>query len=205
MTDIQVEFERLWERGAQREALALVVAAWREPLRRLAIRKGARESNAEDIVQAALLRFYLSYGAKRYSVIKAVLYTTVARLAWNERRAERRHPRVGIEHDAAQMRCAGSNYEPESILTWAEDLARLRAALNLLPEAHREIVRLRYLEEQALEVGEIAESMGRSKRWVEKAITASRQELRGRLGRDRGERDHGNASREPCGGCTRAA
>lgn len=152
----------------------------RDLARRHISRGLAARVDADDIVQSVFRRFFHAAKEGRYQspsggeLWELLLASTVNRVRTAEayHRAEKR--------DLAQT----VGWEPSDSATAPGD--GLDAALNLavdevldlLPEAHREVIRLRM---DGNEVAEIAAALSRSKRTVERTLQEARERLRSLL------------------------
>ena len=121
---------------------------------------------SQDLLQATLLKSYARLREFR-GAEPAELMAWLAAIARNEvadqvdfqrrqRRDRARETALGAEAEAvpAPVRSALSQ------VIWSEQAARLEAALEALPEPHREVIVLRKLEERSF--AQIGERLGRS-------------------------------------------
>ena len=135
----------------EQEAFAAEALTFLEPLFATALRLTRNRSDAEDLVQDTFvkaLRF-----SSRYTPgtnLKAWLYTILHNTWRNRRRDAGREP-VDVDSPrveaAAQADAAATADTPERILLRATLDADLQAALDALPDAFREAVWLRDVEE----------------------------------------------------------
>ena len=134
-----------------REALSYV-----DSLYGTALRLTRRPADAEDLVQDTYLKaFRAASQFRRGSNLKAWLFTILHNTYRNMRRHDGRNP-VDVDSDYVEQAPQPANeYSPEQILTRATLDADLQAALDALPEAFRQAVWLRDVEE--LTYAEIAE------------------------------------------------
>jgi len=142
-------------------ALAVEALRFLEPLFATALRLTRNRSDAEDLVQDTFVKVLRFSGRFTPGTnLKAWLYTILHNTWRNQRRGAARDtveidsPRV--EDAAATGSDAGDS--PERILLRATLDADLQAALDALPEAFREAVWLRDVEE--FSYAEIAEMLG---------------------------------------------
>jgi RNA polymerase sigma-70 factor (ECF subfamily) len=114
-----------------------------------ALRLTRRPADAEDLVQDTYVKAFRSSSQfTRGTNLKAWLFTILHNTFLNMRRHDGRNP-VDVDSDAveraADMRA--SQQTPEQLLTRATLNADLQAALDSLPEAFRQAVWLRDVEE----------------------------------------------------------
>ncbi len=140
-------------------------AARFEPLRPMVFRVACRlvgENDAEDVVMETFLKAWQALPGFH---ARASLKTWLFRIAWNcandhwrRRQRERRH---GLSPDADSpdlAALADSRPSPADLAADADDAARVRHALALLPEAMRTTLLLRYADD--LSYREIAAATG---------------------------------------------
>jgi RNA polymerase sigma-70 factor (ECF subfamily) len=134
-----------------REALSYV-----DSLYGTALRLTRRPADAEDLVQDTYLKAFRSASQfRRGTNLKAWLFTILHNTYRNMRRHDGRNP---VDVDSEYVEHApepATGYSPEQLLTRATLDADLQAALDALPEAFRQAVWLRDVEE--LTYAEIAE------------------------------------------------
>ena len=114
-------------------------------------------SDAEDIVQDAMLRAYRAFGGFRGNNIRPWLLAIV-RNCWRSRAAEvqrRGHSALPEEDDRPLV---DEGADPEVQALRASESRRLSAVISALPEAFREVLILREVED--LSYQEIAEATG---------------------------------------------
>src|SRR5512138_3357291 len=128
----------------EREALGCV-----DSLYGTALRLTANPADAEDLVQDTYLKAFRSvHQFEPGTNLKAWLFTILHNTFRNARRHDGRSP-VDVDSEAVE-RAAGegpAEQSPEQILTRATLDADLQAALDALPEAFRQAVWLRDVEE----------------------------------------------------------
>ena len=140
------------------EALALL-----EPLFATALRLTRNRSDAEDLVQDTYVKAFRSADQfERGTNLKAWLYT-ILHNTWRNRRRDASRDTVEVDSDRVEQAVAAGNGPaatdtPEHILLRATLDADLQAALDELPDAFREAVWLRDVEE--FTYGEIAAMLG---------------------------------------------
>ena len=143
------------------DAFAAEALRFLEPLFATALRLTRNRSDAEDLVQDTFVK------ALRFSArftpgtnLKAWLYT-ILHNTWRNRRRDASRDTVEIDSprvDEAAATGAAAGETPELLLLRSTLDADLQAALDALPEAFREAVWLRDVEE--FSYAEIAEMLG---------------------------------------------
>jgi RNA polymerase sigma-70 factor, ECF subfamily len=121
-----------------------------------ALRLTRRAQDAEDLVQDTYLKAFRSaYQFERGTNLKAWLFTILHNTYRNMRRHDVRNP-VDVDSEAVDRAAdgAGDRDTPEQLLSRAALDADLQAALDALPDAFRQAVWLRDVEE--LSYAEIA-------------------------------------------------
>ena len=121
-----------------------------------ALRLTRRPADAEDLVQDTYLKAFRSSAQfQRGTNLKAWLFTILHNTFRNMRRHDGRNP-IDVDSELVEQAAADSSHEftPEQLLTRASLDADLQAALDALPEAFRQAVWLRDVEE--LSYAEIA-------------------------------------------------
>jgi RNA polymerase sigma-70 factor, ECF subfamily len=139
------------------EALGLL-----EPLFATALRLTRNRSDAEDLVQDTYVKAFRFAGRfERGTNLKAWLYT-ILHNTWRNRRRDASRDTVEVDSERVEQAAAfdgpAALDSPEHILLRATLDADLQAALDELPEAFREAVWLRDVEE--FSYAEIAEMLG---------------------------------------------
>lgn len=139
------------------EALGLL-----EPLFATALRLTRNRSDAEDLVQDTYVKaFRFADRFARGTNLKAWLYT-ILHNTWRNRRRDAARDTVEVDSERVAQAAAfdgpAAHDTPEHILLRATLDADLQAALDGLPEAFREAVWLRDVEE--FSYAEIAEMLG---------------------------------------------
>jgi len=158
-----------------REALSYV-----DSLYGAALRLTRRPADAEDLVQDTYLKaFRAASQFRRGSNLKAWLFTILHNTYRNMRRHDGRNP-VDVDSEfVEQAPQPASEYSPEQLLTRATLDADLQAALDGLPEAFRQAVWLRDVEE--LSYAEIAQVLDVPLGTVMSRISRGRRALFERL------------------------
>ena len=143
------------------DALAAEALRYLEPLFATAMRLTRNRSDAEDLVQDTFVKVLRFSGQFTPGTnLKAWLYT-ILHNTWRNRRRGAARDTVEIDSprvDEAAAAGSDAGDTPERILLRATLDADLQAALDALPEAFREAVWLRDVEE--FSYGEIAKMLG---------------------------------------------
>lgn len=155
--------ERSADARADAEAFASGALGYLEPLYATALRLTRNRSDAEDLVQDTYVKaFRFKDRFERGTNLKAWLYT-ILHNTWRNRRRDA--SKDTVEVDSARVEQAATSaggpaaFEtPERILLRATLDADLQAALDALPEAFRDAVWLRDVEE--FSYAEIAGMLG---------------------------------------------
>ena len=114
-----------------------------------ALRLTRRPADAEDLVQDTYLKaFRASTQFERGTNLKAWLFTILHNTFRNMRRHDGRNP-VDVDSETVEQAAdaAGAHHTPEQLLTRATLDVDLQAALDALPDAFRQAVWLRDVEE----------------------------------------------------------
>ena len=150
-----------------------------------ALRLTRRPADAEDLVQDTFLKaFRASHQFERGTNLKAWLFTILHNTFRNVRRHDGRNP---VEVDSEAVDRAAGDIEgaqsPEQILARATLDADLQAALDGLPEAFREAVWLRDVEELSyadmakvldIPIGTVMSRISRGRRALFQALQGTR-------------------------------
>jgi|SRR4051794_29883980 len=146
--------------GGEDRAFADEALSYVDALYGTALRLTRRPQDAEDLVQETYLKaFRASRQFKRGTNLKAWLFTILHNTFLNIRRHDGRNPvEVNSETVEQAVDTAGDDRTPEKLLTRATLDGELQAALDSLPEAFRQAVWLRDVEE--FSYAEIAEIVG---------------------------------------------
>lgn len=154
-----------------------------------ALRLTRRGPDAEDLVQDTYLKAFRSAAQfQRGTNLKAWLFTILHNTFRNMRRHDGRNP-VDVDSDAVEQAANLSVHDqtPEQILTRATLDADLQAALDALPDAFRQAVWLRDVEEltyaeiaQVLSVpiGTVMSRISRGRRMLYERLAGGRMEER---------------------------
>ena len=141
---------------ADEEAFAREALSYVDSLYGTALRLTRRPADAEDLVQDTYLKAFRSAAQfQRGTNLKAWLFTILHNTYRNMRRHDVRSP-VDVDSEAVDRAAdgAGDRDTPEQLLSRATLDADLQAALDALPDAFRQAVWLRDVEE--LSYAEIA-------------------------------------------------
>ena len=116
-----------------------------------ALRLTRRPADAEDLVQDTYLKaFRASTQFERGTNLKAWLFTILHNTFRNMKRHDGRNP-IAVDSEAVEQAdsadAGGPQFNPEQLLTRATLDADLKAALDDLPDAFRQAVWLRDVEE----------------------------------------------------------
>jgi RNA polymerase sigma-70 factor (ECF subfamily) len=152
-----------------------------------AMRLTRRAPDAEDLVQETYLKaFRASKQFERGTNLKAWLFTILHNTYRNVRRHDGRNP-VDVNSETVEQAVdvAGADQTPEQILTRATLDADLQAALDALPEAFRQAVWLRDVEEFAyaeiaamleIPIGTVMSRISRGRRMLFERLAHTRAE-----------------------------
>jgi RNA polymerase sigma-70 factor, ECF subfamily len=156
-----------------------------------ALRLTRRPADAEDLVQDTYLKaFRAADQFERGSNLKAWLFTILHNTFRNMRRHDGRNP-VDVDSEVVERAVdSGAQAQtPEQLLTRATLDADLQAALDSLPEAFRQAVWLRDVEEFSyaeiarmveVPIGTVMSRISRGRRLLYERLTAARADAPGR-------------------------
>ena len=165
-----------------REALSYI-----DSLYGTALRLTRRPADAEDLVQDTFLKAFRSAGQfERGTNLKAWLFTILHNTFRNMRRHDGRNP-IEVDSDVVEQAedVAGQNQTPEQLLTRATLDVDLQAALDALPDAFRQAVWLRDVEEFSyaeiakmidVPIGTVMSRISRGRRMLYERLAGSRAE-----------------------------
>jgi RNA polymerase sigma-70 factor (ECF subfamily) len=171
---------RAAEEAFEREALSHI-----DSLYGTAMRLTRRVTDAEDLVQDTYLKAFRSAAQfERGTNLKAWLFTILHNTFRNMRRHDGRNP-IDVDSEVVEQAAGDSarDFTPEQLLTRASLDADLQAALDALPDAFRQAVWLRDVEE--LSYAEIAKVLDIPIGTVMSRISRGRRALFERLARAR--------------------
>ena len=166
--------------GFAREALSHI-----DSLYGTALRLTRRPADAEDLVQDTYLKAFRASGQfERGTNLKAWLFTILHNTFRNMRRHDGRNP-IDTDSEAVEqaMDTSATNQTPEQLLTRATLDADLQAALDALPDAFRQAVWLRDVEEFSYAeiarmidapIGTVMSRISRGRRLLYERLAASR-------------------------------
>ncbi|MEP6918939.1 MAG: sigma-70 family RNA polymerase sigma factor [Acidobacteriota bacterium] len=162
------------------DAFSLEALSYIDNLYGTAVRLTRRPADAEDLVQDTYLKAFRSSAQfQRGTNLKAWLFTILHNTFRNMRRHDGRNP-VDVDSEVVEHAPnPSSQHTPEQLLTRAALDADLQAALDALPEAFRQAVWLRDVEE--LSYAEIAGVLGVPVGTVMSRISRGRRALSERL------------------------
>jgi RNA polymerase sigma-70 factor (ECF subfamily) len=166
--------------GFAREALSYV-----DSLYGTALRLTRRPADAEDLVQDTYLKAFRAAGQfERGTNLKAWLFTILHNTFLNMRRQDGRSP-VNVDSDTVERAAdvMAQEHTPEQLLTRATLDADLQAALDSLPDAFRQAVWLRDVEEfsyaeiagiTGVPIGTVMSRISRGRRMLFERLTAAK-------------------------------
>ena len=162
------------------EAFAAEVLSFLDPLYATALRLTRNRADAEDLVQDTVVKaLRFSDRFARGTNLKAWLYTILHNTWRNRRRDASRQPvdvdSTRVDEAATQVDGPTAAETPERILLRQTLDADLQSALDALPEAFRQAVWLRDVEE--FSYAEIAEMLGIPLGTVMSRISRGRRQL----------------------------
>ena len=170
--------------GFETEALSYI-----DSLYGTALRLTRRGADAEDLVQDTYLKAFRSASQfERGTNLKAWLFTILYNTFRNMRRHDSRDP-IDVDSEIVEQAAGESAHEqtPEQILTRATLDADLQAALEALPQAFRQAVWLRDVEELtyaeiaqvlSIPIGTVMSRISRGRRLLYERLTSTRARTR---------------------------
>jgi len=177
------------------EAFAREALSYVDSLYGTALRLTRRPADAEDLVQDTYLKAFRSEAQfQRGTNLKAWLFTILHNTFRNMRRHDGRNP-VDVDSEFIEQAPAhgAGDYSPEELLTRATLDVDLQEALDALPEAFRQAVWLRDVEE--LTYAEIANVLDVPIGTVMSRISRGRRALYERLQQRRADESAGAGER----------
>jgi RNA polymerase sigma-70 factor (ECF subfamily) len=176
------------------EAFASEALSYVDSLYGTALRLTRRPADAEDLVQDTYLKAFRS--ARQFQPgtnLKAWLFTILHNTFRNMLRHDGRNP-IDVDSDVVEQAPASApgDYSPEELLTRATLDADLQAALDELPDAFRQAVWLRDVEELTyaeiagvldVPIGTVMSRISRGRRALYAALQATRGRNSGAVGR----------------------
>jgi RNA polymerase sigma-70 factor, ECF subfamily len=163
-------------RAGDREALTRVYEQYERPIFRVAYHILGDAEDAHDVRQETFVSAFQSIGKFRGD---ASLQTWLLRICTNlcrkQLRSRDRHKNLlmGVHADYDGLAPASQTTDPAAALDRSETLAAILCALRSLPEAQREIIVLREIEQLSYE--EIAAVIGRSVQSVKVTLFRARK------------------------------
>jgi RNA polymerase sigma-70 factor, ECF subfamily len=170
------------DEGFARDALSFI-----DSLYGTALRLTRRPADAEDLVQETYLKAFRSAGQfERGTNLKAWLFTILYNTFRNLRRDGGRNP-IEVDSEVVEQAVdvAGQEHTPEQLLTRATLDADLQAALYALPDAFRQAVWLRDVEEFSyaeiasmidVPIGTVMSRISRGRRMLFERLAGTRAE-----------------------------
>jgi len=169
------------------EAFASEALSYIDSLYGTALRLTRRTQDAEDLVQETYLKaFRAANQFERGTNLKAWLFTILHNTFRNMRRHDGRNP-VDVNTEVVERAVdrAGGDQSPEQILTRATLDADLQDALDSIPDAFRQAVWLRDVEEFSyaeiakmldIPIGTVMSRISRGRRLLYERLTAAKAE-----------------------------
>ena len=170
------------DEGFARDALSFI-----DSLYGTALRLTRRPADAEDLVQETYLKAFRSASQfERGTNLKAWLFTILYNTFRNLRRDGGRNP-IEVDSEVVEQAIdvAGQAHTPEQLLTRATLDADLQAALDALPDAFRQAVWLRDVEEFSyaeiasmidVPIGTVMSRISRGRRMLFERLAGTRAE-----------------------------
>src|SRR6476469_6463170 len=167
------------------EAFAAEALSYIDSLYGTAMRLTRRAADAEDLVQDTYLKAFRSAAQfERGTNLKAWLFTILHNTFRNMRRHDGRNP-VDVDSEVVEQAAdaAGVDQSPEQLLARASLDADVQAALDSLPEAFRQAVWLRDVEELSyadiarvldVPIGTVMSRISRGRRGLSEMLQARR-------------------------------
>ena len=164
------------------DAYASLVRAHQDIAFRTAMLITQNAAEAEEAAQDGFVKAQRALGRfRRGAPLRPWLLRIVANEARNRRRSAGRRERL-VLRAAAERRPGGAVPSPEAALVAREDQERLLAAVELLPDGHREAIACRYFLELSEE--ETAAALGVRRGTVKSRLARALARLRESLGEE---------------------
>jgi RNA polymerase sigma-70 factor, ECF subfamily len=160
LVGVPVPFPMVLRPGMSRESFEDDALSFLDSLFGTAMRLTRNAADAEDLVQDTYLKAFRAKAQfERGTNLKAWLFTILHNTFRNRRRDAGRNP-IDVDSETVEVAVdrAGQDRSPEALLTRATLDADLQAALDALPDAFRQAVWLRDVEE--FSYAEIAQMVG---------------------------------------------
>ena len=147
------------------------------------------DSDAEDVVQDALLRAYRSFDGYRGGVARAWLFKIVRNVAYTalaKRRGEREVVRLHDLDCDTDPNMAVYELNPEILYGRSDAIRRINGALERLPLPYREVIVLRELEDCGykdisiildIPIGTVMSRLSRARRMLSAALRDLRESM----------------------------
>ncbi len=147
------------------------------------------DSDAEDVVQDALLRAYRSFDGYRGGVARAWLFKIVRNVAYTalaKRRGEREVVRLHDLDCDTDPNMAVYELNPEILYGRSDAIRRINGALERLPLPYREVIVLRELEDCGykdismildIPIGTVMSRLSRARRMLSAALRDLRESV----------------------------
>jgi RNA polymerase sigma-70 factor (ECF subfamily) len=151
-------------------------------------RGGRSNSDAEDLRQDLYEKVCMAARSGLPSSTKAFVFTAARNLLIDRVRHEQVVPFDSVEN-LEELSLAIDEPAPDRVVIARQELRRLQAALDRLPEKQRNVIVMRKI--QGLSVREIAQRVNAAERTVEKHLTEGVRTLARILYRDSFDAEHG--------------
>ena len=167
--------------AGEQECYALLVQRYSGPLFRYLLRMAGRPDEAEDMVQEAFLRAYLSLASYDSSYrFSTWLFRIATNLTLNRMKAEQRVVsmealRDGPDEPPLELEDSRDDCRPEQQAERAELAQAVQDCLEVLPDAYRSVVTLRHIADLSYE--EIADCTGLPVNTVRSRLHRGRERL----------------------------
>jgi RNA polymerase sigma-70 factor (ECF subfamily) len=181
-------------KAGSEQAFALLIAQYSQPVYSLIARSLRDPADAADVTQEVFVKIFRNISSFHGDAsLRTWIYRIALHEASNQRRWWNRHKRQELTIDAAQENEEGESFcladalatsdaSPFDCAVRSELKGRIEAALQLVPEAFREVVVLREIEGFGYE--EIAEMLQVNIGTVKSRLTRGRAALREALASD---------------------
>jgi len=165
-------------RDGDDQALNDLMERWRKPILAYLYRTVGHYETAADLAQEVFVRVYRSRSHYRPKAsASSYLFTIATNLARNHFRWSKRHPEAALDSDfAGRIKSDHETTDPAARLERDETSARVRAAVQSLPEKLRTPVILFHFNE--LPQSEIAKILRCSEKTVETRLYRARKMMR---------------------------
>lgn len=164
--------------AGDRQAFGFFVERETRSVYRTCLRILGRPQDAEDVAQETFVAAYRAIGSYRGDgPLRGWLLRIATRQAF--RRLAQRRPTIDVD-SVPEPVLADSRADPPGIVVAAELTAKVRAAVEALPEPYREVVALRFFAE--LSLAEVADATGRPINTVKTHLRRGLERLRPLIG-----------------------